>query len=889
MRAMSKAKASVISFSSVIINTALFGNLSKLFKYLEQHRFSFSNFRKSPRQDTAESHYSNLRDSSRNTTMDASRYTRPCDLSSLQETLILPTPPASPATTAVNGSTVEREAERRQYSVSERRPVSGELDSYQAYSKDLGSRYTDDDVLSQTCPPGETGRYLRHSSGKEYRRNFDQQPKHSNYPAVGQRVQNEDSLSNSSVESQVQARKAAPKKPERKKLKKTQEESSNVDFLIQEQMKLEKELKELQKIREQMVPPLDLRELHANQVEGISDGAIARGKRSPRSKDLRVSPSHSGHLISGPAHSIARPELMSDDSVDREVEGLLSEMLFSGDSEDDTSPLKGGYLSPELETHIPQANSVQYSPPRLLVNGYHNGFPDPNLRNSYSEGYSTPAKGTSQFVGDHRTHEPSITNGYVENYSTTPQHTPQFVSAQSNYSALAPSVSQDKVGQFCLLKKQEMYWMNRVRQQRQILAQPLNTVVRHEVEEQYFYAQEELSRIENAIADLFQRLSPEDVQQLIISGMIPSGTKFIPSPYNLDALRTTNHISLSGLYNQLDQRSLPQHHQQHVPYPVAPGSVGNVPQRTGYQPTLSQPQYNTSIAPSYVQDGENLLHRYQDTSFNSGNTSRQFQRDTDAIRSSFVKPPCTNKETQTFNRGQVRKEVDTGQRLVHNFEISGSASSNRQSMDQDKTQYENDQYVEQINSTKQPRESGNDLRIEADDSQVYSTENASVVEDAALVSGMILSQPEENTAGEGTVNEKLHSNAHGRQKPTAVKQPSFDDHEVVKLKEKLEQEQQELRDSLKREQMKFLEEQRRLKEEEERQNEWMVEQENQRRMRESLVREAEVGQEERSVDEVRNLVNCLFRIQLLPPSLKSCRQKRSHAKTFPVRQKSVCK
>lgn len=820
--------------------------------------------------------------------MDASRYTRPRDLSSLQETLILPTPPASRATTAINGSTVERDAERRQHSGSERRPVSGELDSYQAYSKNLGSRYTDDDVLSQTSPPG--GRYLRHGSGKEYRRNFDQQPKHSNYPAVGQRVRNEDSLSNSSLESQVQARKEAPKKPERKKLKKTQEESSNEDFLIQEQMKLEKELKQLQKIREQMVPPLDLRELRANQVEGISDGAIARGKRSPRSKDSQVSPTHSVHLISGPTHSAARPELMSDDSVDREVEGLLSEMLFSEDSEDDTSPLKGGYLSPELETHIPQTNSTQYSPPRLLVNGYHNGFPDPHLRNSYSESHSTPANGISQFVGDHRTHEPNIINGYVENYSTTHQHTPQFVSAQGNYSAPAPSVSQDKVGQFCLLKKQEMYWMNRVRQQRQILAQPLNTVVRHEVEEQYFYAQEELSRIENAIGDLFQRLSPEDVQQLMISGMIPTGTKYVPSPYNLDALRTTNHISPSGLYSKLDQRSLAQHHQRHVPYSAAPGSVVNVPQRTGYQPTLSQPQYNTSIAPSYAQDGGNLLHRYQDTSFNGGNASRRFQGDTDAISSSFVKPPCTDRETQTCNGGLVRKKVDTGQRLDHDVEISGSVSSNRQPMDQDKTQYKNDQCVEQIISTKQPEESGNDLRIEADDSQVYPigqsqvypTENASVVIDAALVSGMVPSQPEENTAGEGTGNEELHSNAYGRQKPTAVKQPSFDDHEVVKLKEKLEQEQQELRDSLKREQLKFLEEQRRLKEEEERQNEWMVEQENQRRMRESLVREAEVGQEERSVDEVRNLVICLFRIQLLPPSLKSCRQKRGHAKTFPV-------
>ena len=833
--------------------------------------------------------------------MDSSRYTRPRDLCSLQETLILPTPPASRATTAINGATVGKDGERKQYNGSERRPVSGELDSYQAYSKDLGSRYTDGDVLNQTFPPGETRRYLRHSSGKEYRRNFDQQPKHvSNYPAVGQRVHNEDSPSYLSVESQVQARKTVPKKPERKKLKKTQEESSNMNFLIQEQMKLEKELKGLQKMREQMVPPLDLRELHANHVEGGSDDVIARSKRAPSSKDLKASLTRSGHLISGPAHSTARPELMSDDSVDREVEGLLSEMLFSGDSEDDTSPLKGGYLSPELETHFRQTSSPQKSPSRLLVNGYHNGFPDPHMRNSYLESYSTPAKGISEFVGDHRTHEPYITNEYMENYSATPQHTPQIVSTQSNYSALGPIESQDKVEQFRLLKKQEIYWMNRVRQQRQNLAQPLNTVVRHEVEEQYFYAQEELNRIENAIADLFQHFSPEEVQYLMRSGMIPTGKEYIRSPYNLNALRTSNHISSSSLYNQLDQRPLPQHQQRHVPYPAAPGSVANAPQRTGYQPTLFQPQYNTSITPSYVQDGGNLLLRSQGTGFNSTNASRQFQGDTDTFNSSFVKPPCTDKETQTFNGGQLRKEENT--RLDHSVEISGNVSTNRQPVDQNKSQYKNDQCIEQINSTNQPREPDNDLRIEDDDpqvyptglsqvyptghSQVYPTENASFVEDAAPVSSMVPRQHEENIPGKGTGDEELHSDAHGRQKPAAVKQPSFDDHEVVKLKEKLEQEQQELRDSLKREQMKFLEEQRRLKEEEERQSDWMAEQENQRRMRESLAREAEVHQEERSVDEVRHSLICLFRIQLLL-SLKSCRQKRSHTKTSWYAQKCL--
>ncbi|KAJ7357572.1 Proto-oncoprotein DBL [Desmophyllum pertusum] len=203
--------------------------------------------RKSPSQVDGKHHYSRIEDPpARITTNDVTRHTKSRDRSSTQENLILPTPPTSRPASAINGT--ERDSERKRYSGSERRPMSETLDSSQSYS-----RFAEEDFMSHTCPPGETGRYLRQSSGKEPRESFER----TGYkqPPVRQATQNEDVLSNSSVESQVVAKKVAPKKPERKKLKKALEtSSSNMDHLIQEQIKLERELKELQKIRERLVP-----------------------------------------------------------------------------------------------------------------------------------------------------------------------------------------------------------------------------------------------------------------------------------------------------------------------------------------------------------------------------------------------------------------------------------------------------------------------------------------------------------------------------------------------------------------------------------------------------------------------------------------------------------
>ena len=713
--------------------------------------------------------------------------------------------------------------------------MSETLDSYQSYSKSsFGKRFTEEDLLSQTCPPGESGRYFRQLRSREPRdiQDWRSGPKH---PSVRQAAPSEDVLSTSSADTQVLAKKVAPKKPERKKLKKAQETSNNVNHLIQEQIKLERELKQLQEIREHLVPPLDLRELNTNHVNGTDTNGEQYPTRNGQSKRFSNSKDHkspAGHLTSGPAYSATRPELTSDDSVDREVEGLLSEVMLLRDSEDDTSPIKRDHLYPDT-TNILQTNAPQGSSPGLPLNGY------PSV-----------------------VYQTNNSNGYIQqSYSTTPQMNPQFVSVPRNQPA-APVVSQtDKIQEFRLLKKQEIHWMNQIRSRRHILEQKLDFIVRQDVEEQYFYAQEELSRVEKAIADLFQSLSPQEVQWLMKNGMASPNPDYNRSPYNVHVLQTSNHVTPPISYNQFDQQFLPRQQQQLVSYPVAPASFVtgmNVPQRFSFQHTNSRPQHTANFSPHGA--GSIFPAGFQATGANRRNVSHQFQDIANASSPSFAKPLSTDKETQTFNGLPVQNGVSTAHRLDSDLGTLQSAHLERASRNPDT------RTPDMVNSfsARRPSEPGDSgRRNEADHFRVHSADSATLKrEGAKFVIPAAPRQQENGSRGqlgrEGTTNEQIHSNAQNRPKPTPVKQPSFDDHEVVRLKEKLEHEQRELKASLEREQNKFIEEQRRLKEEEERQNEWIrqqkAEQENLERMRERLAnkaREEQANEPERSVDEVR--------------------------------------
>lgn len=713
--------------------------------------------------------------------------------------------------------------------------MSGTLDSYQQYSKSsLAKRFTEEDLLSQTCPPGETGRYFRQSSGREPRDNQDwrTRPKH---PYVRQAIPSEDVLSTSSADTQVLAKKVAPKKPERKKLKKAQETSSNMNHLIQEQIKLERELKQLQEIRECLVPPLDLRELNTNHVNGTATNGEqyltlnGQSKRFTNSKDKLSS---TGHVISGPAHSGARPELTSDDSVDREVEGLLSEVMLLRDSEDDTSPINRDHLSPET-TNIPQQSVPQGSSPGLLLNGYHSVV-----------------------------HQTNGSNGYMQqSYSATPQTNPQLVSMRG-YQVANLVVSQtDKIEQFRLLKKQEIHWMNQIRSRRHILEQKLDSIVRQDVEEQYFYAQEELSRIEKAIADLLQSLSPQEVQWLMRNGMAPPNPDYNRSTYNKHALQTNHYVTPPICYNQFDQQFLPRQQQQLVPNPVAPASFVtgmNVPLRPGFHQTNSQPQHTANFPPSYANGAGNGFPGFQTTGANRGKVSHQFQDNANASSLSFSKPRSTDKETQTSNGLPVQNGVSPAHRFDSDSQTLQNAHLERDVRDLDTRTPDT---VNSLRARRPPQPGDSGLRNDADHFRVDSADIVTLEREGAKRASHAFPRQQENESRgqlprEGANNEQIHFDVQTRPNPTSVKQPSFDDHEVVRLREKLEHEQRELQASLEREQNKFLEEQRRLKEEEERQNEWIrqqkIEQENQERMSENLANKAREEQaSERSVDEVR--------------------------------------
>lgn len=787
--------------------------------------FNFSEFLK---QTAAESAYSRLKNTpNRTNNSNGSLYTRSRDYSSAEETLILPTPPVRRPATAINGTSDSAAMDLKQ-----KQPHSRETSKLPDSSQSYFNGFVKGDVMSQTCPPGETGRYLKHSRGRDPRESFERQPKYVNYPLVQQLEQNGDLLNNAPLKSYT--RKMAPKKPARKKVKKTEEESKNIDNLLMEQMKLEKELKELQQIREKIVPPLDLSELNANHAsysdherylnpKSISTSGLSVSSQGRHPKDFKVSSLSSGHFTSGPSSLTVKPELTSDDSIDREVEGLLSEMLFLRDDEDDTSPLKQGSLSPEVKTY-PYTNGAQSSSPKVTTNGYYNGV-----------------------------HEPKITNSVVDSSPSSSGYTPPPAGSKKYHSRVS-DVSQDKIEQFCALKQQEMYWMNRIRHQRQILAQPLNTVVRHEVEEQYFYAQEQLSGIEKAIADLFQHLSPGEVEVLVKNGVVKPDPEYILSPFNSRSLQTNYYTNPS--YNQFGQRSLAQQPQQNAAYPLVPGPATNginVPQRFGYQQTTSQTQFATNLAPFHSQRIGNASTGFQETSIGSGNVSNQTgTRASDVI---VNKPASVNKETQTVNGVHAHNGTTTSNILDR--DLKKTEDNSDEVNQRERTRNISILPVSQNTSTKLPQaeDSEQEQRISNPVDITGLSNEASPVNKIAV--GKQEDQPSGEFVVQGAGNEKEYYVAPEESgKLVAVKRPSFDDHEVVKLKEKLEFEQKELSDSLKREEMRFLEEQRRLKEEEERQNQWMAEQENRRRrIQESMIideREVEMVEQQLSVDEVKN-------------------------------------
>lgn len=787
--------------------------------------FNFSEFLK---QTAAESAYSRLKNRpNRTNNSNGSLYTRSRDYSSAEETLILPSPPVRRPATAINGTSDSAAMDLKQ-----KQPHSRETSKLPDSSQSYFNGFVKGDVMSQTCPPGETGRYLKHSRGRDPRESFERQPKYVNYPLVQQLEQNGDLLNNAPLKSYT--RKMAPKKPARKKVKKTEEESKNIDNLLMEQMKLEKELKELQQIREKIVPPLDLSELNANHAsysdherylnpKSISTSGLSVSSQGRHPKDFKVSSLSSGHFTSGPSSLTVKPELTSDDSIDREVEGLLSEMLFLRDDEDDTSPLKHDSLSPEVKTY-PYTNGAQSSSPKVTTNGYYNGV-----------------------------HEPKITNSVVDSSPSSSGYTPPPAGSKKYHSRVS-DVSQDKIEQFCALKQQEMYWMNRIRHQRQILAQPLNTVVRHEVEEQYFYAQEQLSGIEKAIADLFQHLSPGEVEVLVKNGVVKPDPEYILSPFNSHSLQTNYYTNPS--YNQFGQRSLAQQPQQNAAYPLVPGPATNginVPQRFGYQQTTSQTQFATNLAPFHSQRIGNASTGFQETSIGSGNVSNQTgTRASDVI---VNKPASVNKETQTVNGVHAHNGTTTSDILDR--DLKKTEDNSDEVNQRERTRNISILPVSQNTSTKLPQaeDSEQEQRISNPVDITGLSNEASPVNQISV--GKQEDQPSGEFVVQGAGNEKEYYVAPEESgKLVAVKRPSFDDHEVVKLKEKLEFEQKELSDSLKREEMRFLEEQRRLKEEEERQNQWMAEQENRRRrIQESMIideREVEMVEQQLSVDEVKN-------------------------------------
>ena len=700
------------------------------------------------------------------TTMgDVSRYVGSLDHSTIPERLILPTPPTRRSASSVGSVSGSKSLDRKSDSGLERWRVPLKMGLCQSYitGKDSGSTSLEleDDFTKQTCPPGEIGRYLRqqHSSTEPPLAGRLPKTRPAKHPPVRQLAQDEDNSSMSSWEFRGGANKLSHKKPE-KQPKKSQEQSGKLAVLIQEQLQLEKELNELEQIREQLVPPLYLQSLtSSNQADDDSSLKASNGEQSHRSvveftlysgiqkdhipKRRGISSALDAGLnlpVSGPSSATAGLEVTSGDSTDREVEGLLSELLFPEQNYDDTSPLLyDGVLEEKMK--FSDQNEVKVSSRTRMSNGFHKPNNFPSIANEMMHNYSTPPKPLAHFGAG-------------------------LVPAQTNQTR-ASSFSHEKVRQFVSLKKHELYWKNQIGNRRRILEQKLDTVARLGVEEQYFYSQGELSKIEKAIADLFQCLSPVDVQWLTRNGV--TQTTCFPSQPKL----------LSPVFGQ------PSHQRHYFDITQGPSGKGlSVPREFGYNQSIPQTQSTTNSIPS----GE------PGRGPNYGMTFIGLQ-DTDNISAVFSRnPPCSNKETQTVNGFQGGLNSASG--INHTFA----------------KQHE---FLNQVLVTRQPQ--GPVGKVEVVDPKGHSGDRASEARKEEI--GEDISVAQFSHGERWRVNP--HSSVRGKPQQTPVKQLSFDDQEVVRLKEKLGLEQSELQETLEKEKILFLEEQRRLKEEEVEQLNWM--------------------------------------------------------------------
>ena len=289
--------------------------------------------------------------------------------------------------------------------------------------------------------------------------------------------------------------------------------------------------------KEQLLLEKELSDLKMNGYISTDSGREHEGFTPSHAQPMKQSSGGSSnaypakHSVMDTCRRARAPELLSDDSMDREVEGLLNELCGSREL---------GYGNPYGSSGHTAGNN--HSMTSLQGNKRSlNGAPIQTF-NSCTRGY-----GTSVF------HEPPAVHMKQELSRTYPtaEHSlrtrlPMGRSARHQYPVNIVTNEQEAAKEFLIVRKQEQFLKERIRQQRQFLEQKLDEATRQDVEEQYFDAQEELCRVEKTLIYLCGFLTQAQVKWLLKNGPQAEGTtRRLDQP--VDPI-SSNHFS-HGLQN----------------------------------------------------------------------------------------------------------------------------------------------------------------------------------------------------------------------------------------------------------------------------------------------------------------------------------------------------
>ena len=632
-----------------------------------------------------------------------------------------------------------------------------------------------------TCPPGVRGRYLHEHCGS------------TGQPSVRQFARGDHEEFSSGSSSEL----LPPKKPARKRSSSNQENPPN-GGLLQEQLQIERELQQLdhERSKDFQVPPLDLRALNKAPAELESFTLSQSLMDLQRCKDVHRNQSPCGHLFdysssinserqigsnqATNAGSLLRPELFSDDSIDREVEGFLNDFeppRFSpmGCNTSTASDQREPVFQPRTER--PFENNLK----TMVYNGV--GIIPSSLRSR---------------------HEPVVS--------------PSFVTQVPS----GLEISQERLRHFCILKKQELFWRSQIAKYRGFLEQRLDRVVRQDIEEQYFYAQEELCRMEKALAAVFYQLSSIETKWLMQHGLI--------STHRLQ--KSVSSVTLE--FPDISLLSLAGHESDQRPYQPKnglsdvtrdPGLVHNGFSHVGLGgvPPIESSGLTSPAA----------LHAPQQQHSSVGHL--QFHKETQTQDNNSVAghvSPYYQNGTEDSLRRDPQREVPSPQRSVS--EEPGNQCAGHRGEGKQQLQLRHQQQ-EQLWQQQQQQQQ---LLRQQQQQQVLRQQQQR--------------QRQQQQQQQQQLNQDEQSrepNLAEAEKKAATKQPSFDDEEVRQLQKEVEREQRELEEVLEKEREQYKEEQRRLKEEEQQEQEWLRQQkEMEQRFQSNLVNKAKLADAQLSID-----------------------------------------